>query len=104
MSIFRENHKLMILEKDNLFSIKKQIKKVSRDLWILRQRKEFEWSSIESHFILSNMEECQDCLNKLLYLFNRELISRKRRYLKNIAGRGYEADRTFHMNVPYDYY
>ncbi len=103
MSIFKQQvHRLIQLPKDENYSIKKEIKRIGRKLFKIRERTEFQYSSIEAHFKLSNMEECQDALNKLLYLYNREINSRKRRYFHNIAHRGLESDRFFYMNVPYD--
>lgn len=99
MSIFRQDRVILKLEKDPLHTIKKEIKKIARNLWILRQRKEFEWDNIESHFKLSNMEECQDALNKILYLHNRELISRKRRWQKAQVRRSMEKDWKFYLNI-----
>lgn len=92
----------MILEKDNLYSIKKEIKKISRDLWLLRQRLEFQYEMIESHFLLETEAQCLDCLNKLLYLLNREINSRKRRWQKTQTHRSMMKDWQFFQNIPLD--
>ncbi len=76
-----------------------ELQKVQKQLLQLRNREEFTMDAIMEHWDLKQEEQMIDCLNKLLYLLNREKNYRRRKYSQNIAKFGYQRDTDFKHNL-----
>lgn len=76
--------------------------KVQKELYSVKERKEFEWESIKAHWDLRNPEEALKALNSLLFLLNREKIARQKIQFKRQVHKAMEKDWYFTENLPYN--